>query len=102
VLDVNDDEARALLLSIDPLAALAENSEANCTDRLLELTPTDSLELQAVWQSPPTPRWRTRRGAGSTVARAMAGADHLPRRAAPGRAAQRLPERGTSCKALLS
>jgi len=50
VLDVNDDEARALLLSIDPLAALAETQE-QLHDRLLELTPTDSLELQAVWQS---------------------------------------------------
>ena len=39
VLDVNDDEARALLLSIDPLAALAQTQE-QLHDRLLELTPT--------------------------------------------------------------
>jgi hypothetical protein len=38
VLDVNDDEARALLLSIDPLAALAQTQE-QLRDRLLELTP---------------------------------------------------------------
>src|SRR3954471_6189056 len=49
VLDVNDDEARALLLSLDPLAALAQTQE-QLHDRLLELTPTDSLELQALWQ----------------------------------------------------
>src|SRR6266852_3591928 len=50
VLDVSDEEARALLLSIDPLAALAETQE-QLHERLRELTPTDSLELQAVWQS---------------------------------------------------
>src|SRR5262249_43359792 len=49
VLDVDDEEARALLLSIDPLAALAQ-TQAQMQQRLLELTPTDSLELQAAWQ----------------------------------------------------
>src|SRR5436189_4624515 len=44
VLDVNDEEARALILSIDPLAALAE-TQAQLRDRLQELTPTDSPEL---------------------------------------------------------
>src|SRR5438046_721585 len=39
VLDVNDAEARALLLSIDPLAALAETQQ-QLHDRLLDLTPT--------------------------------------------------------------
>jgi hypothetical protein len=50
VLDVNDDEARALLLSIDPLAALAETQE-QLHDRLLELTPTVSPELQTAWEA---------------------------------------------------
>ena len=50
VLDVNDDEARALLLSIDPLAALAQTQE-QLRDRLLELTPADSPELRAAWQA---------------------------------------------------
>src|SRR4051812_10889353 len=50
VLDVNDDEARALLLSIDPLAALAETQE-QLHDRLLELTPTASPELQSAWEA---------------------------------------------------
>jgi hypothetical protein len=48
VLDVSDDEARALLLSIDPLAALAQTQE-QLRDRLLEVTPAISPELQAAW-----------------------------------------------------
>jgi hypothetical protein len=50
VLDVNDDEARALLLSIDPLAALAQTQE-QLRDRLLELTPTLNADLQAAWEA---------------------------------------------------
>jgi hypothetical protein len=50
ILDVNDAEARALLLSIDPLAALAETEE-QIRRRLLEITPTDSQELAAAWQA---------------------------------------------------
>ena len=50
VLDVSDEEARALLLSIDPLAALAGTQE-QLRDRLVELTPTDSEELRAAWQA---------------------------------------------------
>ena len=50
ILDVNDEEARALLLSIDPLASLAE-TQAQLHDRLLALTPTPSEELEAVWRA---------------------------------------------------
>src|SRR5712672_2015577 len=50
VLDVSEDEARALLLSIDPLAALAETQE-QIQRRVLELTPTDSEELRAAWEA---------------------------------------------------
>jgi hypothetical protein len=50
VLDVNEDEARALLLSIDPLAALAQMQE-QLHRRLLEITPTDSEELAAAWRA---------------------------------------------------
>jgi hypothetical protein len=50
LLDVNDDEARALLLSIDPLAALAQTQE-QLHDRLLELTPTSNADLQAAWEA---------------------------------------------------
>jgi hypothetical protein len=50
VLDVNDDEARALLLSIDPLAALAQTQE-QLRDRLLELTPVSDADLRAAWEA---------------------------------------------------
>src|SRR5436305_3552167 len=50
VLDVSDEEARALLLSIDPLAALARTQE-QIHRRLLEITPTDSEELKAAWRA---------------------------------------------------
>jgi hypothetical protein len=50
ILDVNDDEARALLLSIDPLAALAQTQEQP-RDRVLELTPTPNADLQAAWEA---------------------------------------------------
>jgi hypothetical protein len=49
ILDVNEEEARALLLSIDPLAALAQTQE-QLHQRLLELTPAASPELEAAWQ----------------------------------------------------
>jgi hypothetical protein len=54
VLDVNDEEARALLLSIDPLAALAE-TQTQLHDRLLELTPAISPDLQAAWEATTNP-----------------------------------------------
>jgi len=50
VLDVNDDEARALLLTIDPLAALAQ-TQAPLHERLLELTPAVCPELAAAWRA---------------------------------------------------
>jgi hypothetical protein len=50
VLDLNDDEARMLLLSLDPLAALAQTQEV-LHARLMECTPVDCPELQALWQA---------------------------------------------------
>ncbi len=50
ILDVNEEEARALLLSIDPLAQLAVNQEQLHT-RLLELTPVVSPDLRALWEA---------------------------------------------------
>src|SRR5262245_6461558 len=50
VLDVTDDEARALLLSIDPLAALAQTQD-QLHRRLLELAPPVPEELQTAWQA---------------------------------------------------
>jgi hypothetical protein len=50
ILDVSEEEARALLLSIDPLAALAETQQ-QLHDRLMEVTPTSSQELKTAWQA---------------------------------------------------
>jgi hypothetical protein len=50
ILDVNEDEAHMLLLSIDPLAALAQTQE-QLHQRLLELTPVECPELAAAWQA---------------------------------------------------
>lgn len=48
VLDVNDDEARKLLLSIDPLAQLADYDD-RCLTELRQLTQTSSNTLNALW-----------------------------------------------------
>src|SRR5713101_2862331 len=45
ILDVTEDEARALLLSIDPLAALAQTQD-QIHQRLLELAPPVPPDLQ--------------------------------------------------------
>ena len=50
VLDVSDDEARTLLLSIDPLAELAEEQE-QLRQRLTELAPPVPPELKEAWQA---------------------------------------------------
>jgi hypothetical protein len=50
VLDVNEEEARTLLLSIDPLASLAATQE-QLRNRLLELAPAESDDLRAAWEA---------------------------------------------------
>jgi hypothetical protein len=50
ILDVSEEEARALLLSIDPLAALALAQE-ELHQRLLEVAPAVPEELQAAWRA---------------------------------------------------
>ena len=50
VLDVTEDEARTLLLSIDPLAALAETHQ-QLRDRLQELVPEVPEELRLAWEA---------------------------------------------------
>src|SRR5262252_1222526 len=50
VLDVTEEEARKLLLTIHPLAALAETQE-QLHQRLLEQTPTDDDALAAAWEA---------------------------------------------------
>src|SRR5258708_22572929 len=65
ILDVTEEEARTLLLSIDPLAALAETQE-QLRKRLGELVPEVPEDLRLAWaatalsalESPPPPqRW---------------------------------------------
>ena len=50
VLDVTDEEARALLLTIDPLAELAGEQE-ELRQRLTELAPPLAAELEEAWQA---------------------------------------------------
>ena len=50
VLDVNEEDARKLLLTIDPLASLAEQQE-QIRQRLMDITPVASEELEAVWRA---------------------------------------------------
>jgi hypothetical protein len=56
VLDVTDEEARKLLLALDPLAALA-GTDGGALAELQQLTTAGSKELQALWDSlvPPAP-----------------------------------------------
>jgi hypothetical protein len=53
VLDVNDEEPRKLILSIDRLAALAQ-TQRELHERLMKITPTKSPELEAAWQAAAT------------------------------------------------
>ncbi len=50
ILDVTEDEARTLLLSIDPRAALAE-TQLQLRDRLQELVPDVPEELRLAWEA---------------------------------------------------
>src|SRR5882724_7409269 len=49
ILDVTDEEARQLLLTIDPLASLAEQQD-QLRQRLLDITPAKNPDLQIAWQ----------------------------------------------------
>jgi hypothetical protein len=104
VLDVNDDEARALLLSIDPLAALAQMQE-QIHQRLLEITPTDFEELKAAWRATAAGHLETL--AASVPAVATCPAQYLILVTCRDEKQQvellsRLGEEGLECKALLS
>ena len=50
ILDVSDEEARTLLLSMDPVAQLA-GYDARLLDELRSITQTDSERLQQLWDS---------------------------------------------------
>ncbi len=56
VLDVGDEEAHKLLLTIDPLAALAQ-ADQDALAALRQVTETDQAALDALWQSLET-AWR--------------------------------------------
>jgi hypothetical protein len=110
VLDVNDEEARKLLLSIDPLATLAEHDPGKL-DELRRLTDSDSDDL--------TNLWRSIAASEAAVSEAVEEARRAPRRQAtaaeqylvliecPDEATQlalleRFQAEGLSCRALLS
>jgi hypothetical protein len=60
VLDVNDTEARALLLAIDPLAQLA-GYDSDTLDRLRQSVETDSAAVKSLWETLEAASERTKR-----------------------------------------
>jgi hypothetical protein len=56
VLDVNEEEARELLLSIDPLAEMAQMQE-QLYERLRETAPAVRPELAAMWEETARKQW---------------------------------------------
>jgi hypothetical protein len=109
VLDVGDAEARALLLSIDPLAQLAEHDQA-VLSRLRGLAQTDNTALANLWDAVGR--------AGAAVQEKLAARSRQPRPESapeqflilvecPDEATQaallaRFQQEGLKCKALLS
>ena len=72
VLDVNDAEARTLLLAIDPLAQLAGYA-TDTLDRLRQTVETDSAAIRSLWQTLQEASERTKRTLKRTTE-----ADELP------------------------
>jgi hypothetical protein len=60
VLDVNDAEARALLLAIDPLAQLA-GYDSGTLDELRQLVEADSAAIKSLWETLQEASERTKR-----------------------------------------
>ncbi len=60
VLDVNDAEARALLLAIDPLAQLAGYA-SDTLDKLRQIVEADSAAVKSLWQTLQEASERTKR-----------------------------------------
>ena len=60
VLDVNDTEARALLLAIDPLAQLA-GYDADTLDQLRQSVEADSAAVKSLWETLQAASERTKR-----------------------------------------
>ncbi len=110
VLDVNDAEARALLLSIDPLAQLADYDRPTL-DRLRQMTAAPSDALANLWQSIDAAAGAT----DASLAQARTerpGRDTVPERfliliecadeAAQVALLERFQKEGLKCRALLS
>lgn len=90
ILDVTEEEARALLLSIDSLAALAQTQE-ELHQRLLEITPTKRRRPRSRLASPGGETARRRSAPRHPeLPRAVPDPGDVPRREAAGRAARTL------------
>jgi hypothetical protein len=110
VLDVTDEEARKLLLSIDPLAQLADHDRTTL-DRLRSLTSTASDALANLWRSidqaraaaeESLARARTRRPTPPAVAEQYLVLVECADEADQLALLERLQAEGRTCRALLS
>jgi hypothetical protein len=106
VLDVTPDEARKLLLSLDPLATLAEHDPQRL-DELRRLTTTESDALANLWASiaaaEQTAEQRTRPPQAPATTRAQFFVlVECPDEAAQVALLERLQAEGLTCRALLS
>jgi hypothetical protein len=110
VLDVTDEEARKLLLSIDPLAQLADHDRTTL-DRLRSLTSTSSDALANLWRSidqaraaaeESLARARTRRPTPPAVAEQYLVLVECADEADQLALLERLQAEGRTCRALLS
>lgn len=110
VLDVSDAEARALLLSLDPLAQLADYDQT-ALDRLRTVTSTDSDAIANLWAS--VGRANDEVEEALAAARSSRGKDRdIPEQflilvecadeAAQTELLQRFQDEGLKCKALVS
>jgi hypothetical protein len=109
VLDVNDAEARALLLSIDPLAQLAEY-DRETLGRLRAVSHTDNDHLHNLWNAIAATAAQTEAALART--RKKSDAEEVPEQYlvlvecpdehAQGELLERLRGEGFTCKALMS
>ncbi|MSR31557.1 MAG: hypothetical protein EXR99_08640 [Gemmataceae bacterium] len=106
VLDVNEEEARALLLSIDPLSALAVNDEP-ALEALRQQAVTASALVREMWNSIGKEGEKTKEALADCEKRPALTANYLvlvdcASEQEQGRLLEELQERGMSCKALIS
>lgn len=103
VLDVNEDEARKLLLLLDPLAALAE-VDTDALAKLTEQIESDSELLNQFWQSlaQTTPADEPLSAAEPAVAEQFLVLVECGSEAQQVEVLERLRGEGLSCRALLS